>query len=148
MTTPTAPTPEELAKKLRAGCIYRPHPYGAGYSDVVSERDTGAAMQEAADLIASQAAQIAELTAECERHASDNLNVALGWRMMLAQAEGDLAEARADLSASQERERVMREVLTGMADVLERDCGVQPCAASMAPAERYLGIARNLLATL
>ncbi|PWC57832.1 hypothetical protein TSH7_25140 [Azospirillum sp. TSH7] len=51
----------------------------------------------------------------------------------------------AALSASLERERKLTEALTGLADVMQRDCGVEPCAASMAPAERYLGLARNIL---
>lgn len=59
---------------------------------------------------------------------------------------GNIIEQLAsERDASQERERTLREALAGLADVMERDCDVQPCAASMAPAERYLGIARNLL---
>lgn len=39
----------------------------------------------------------------------------------------------------------MREALEGLADVIEYDGGVDPCVASMAPAEHYLGLAREAL---
>ncbi|QCG93902.1 hypothetical protein E6C67_08100 [Azospirillum sp. TSA2s] len=76
----------------------------------------------------------------------------IGWQIGLTgeTERADRAESRAAdyhraLDASLERERVMREALTGLADVVQRDCGVEPCAASMAPAERYLGLARAAL---
>jgi hypothetical protein len=111
---PGGPPPEELASTAdmrasldRAYAIASPT--GAANHLAAWANNHGNALL---DLVDAQAAQIAELTAECERHASDNLNVVLGWRMMLAQAEGDLAEARADLSAARERERATREAMT------------------------------------
>jgi len=55
------------------------------------------------------------------------------------------AEWQADYAAMTLERDQMRAVLTGLADLVQHECGVEPCAASMSPAEHYLGLARNLL---
>lgn len=90
---------------------------------------------------ASPAASTEALTKERDRWIAD-------WQAANAECrrlEEDAGATEAALSASLERERAMREALTGLADVMEGDCDVEPCVGSMAPAEHYLGLARTAL---
>lgn len=106
------------------------------------ERLWRAAMRGMAANKAMHRAALAAMTADrdsWERQASDRVGDAVE-----AYARAEKAEAA--LSASLERERRLREALTGLADVMEGDCGVEPCVGSMAPAEHYLGLARAELA--
>jgi hypothetical protein len=41
----------------------------------------------------------------------------------------------------------LRTIISGLADVLEQDCGCPPCEGSMAPGEHYLGMARRVLSS-
>lgn len=64
-----------------------------------------------------------------------------------SKAEAALAAMTAERDAALAQAAAMREALEGLADVFEHDCGVDPCALSMAPAEHYLGLAREALST-
>lgn len=115
MTTPTAAaTPEELAAKLRAD---------QDAIDDLAQSLRGAGIKHIRKVLAAireaQAAQIAELTAESERLKealeSDD-DMLLRELSVVSQDYVDMkaraTQAEAALSASQERERVMREALT------------------------------------
>ncbi|QCG95025.1 hypothetical protein E6C67_14440 [Azospirillum sp. TSA2s] len=151
--TAATPTPEELAVKLtdvnEIAMFYDP-------SDAV-----GLAL-DAATMIRTQVRQIEALRAEIERLTKERDSFEtkyLSEEGRAGDAEGDVFALREDcsaalarattaeaaLAASLERERGMREALTGLADVMEGDCGVEPCIGSMAPAEHYLGLARAAL---
>lgn len=117
---PSADTPESIA--ARVGMLHNTGMRLCG------ERDIAKAIRFFSE---AQAAEIARLTAEVDDLRRQQLGSRLVHEVVVEAAEAQV--------------QAMREALEGLADVVERDCGVSPCAASMAPAEHYLGLARAAL---
>lgn len=82
------------------------------------------------------------LQLDCVARAADRIE-ALSTELAVSKLHAEyLIKSGARLSTECE---ALREALAGLADVVEHDCDCPPCVGSMAPAEHFLGLARQLL---